>query len=71
MLAKHIALNIQLERGDGDKSKKSKKSIDDIKFLKYIPINCCKNVSDEVDRNIDLGINNIITDVKIEDDKKV
>ena len=68
-MVKPISLNIQLERGDGDKSKKSKKSIDDIKFLKYIPINCCKNVSDEVDRNIALGNNYIIPDVIIDMDK--
>ena len=69
-LAKHIALNIQLESGDGDKSKKSKQSIDQTKFLKYIPNNWCKNVSDEVDRNISLRNNNIILDVIFEDDKK-
>ena len=69
-LAKHIALNIQLESGDGDKSKKSKQSIDQTKFLKYIPNNWCKNVSDEVSWNISFGNKNIIPDVIIEDDKK-
>ena len=65
-LAKHIALNIQLESGDGDKSKKSKQSIDQTKFLKYIPNNWCKNVSDEVPWNISFGNKNIIPDVIIE-----
>ena len=50
---------------------KSKKSIDHTKFLKYIPNNQCKNVSDEVDRNITLENNNIIPDVIIKDDEKI
>ena len=41
-LAKYIGLNIQLESGDSNKSKKIKKSIDHTKFLKYIPNNWWK-----------------------------
>ena len=68
-LTKNIGLNIQLESGDSDKSKKSKKSIDHTIFLKCIPNNWCKNVSDEIDKNIALGKRNIIQDVIAEDNK--
>ena len=69
-LAKYIALYIQLESWDSNKSKKIKKSIDHTKFLKYIPNNYWKTLYDEVDRNITLENNNIIPDVIIKDDKK-
>ena len=68
-LVKHIVLNIQLKSRDSDKLKKSKKSIDHTIFLKCISNNWCKNVSDEIDKNIALGKRNIIQDVIAEDNK--